>query len=95
MKKIQSNDIQIVGTWTFKNGEIIADKNCKRIEYLINSELKKVSSNESGWSTLYLDSQYNNYWELTYPESEMHGGGPPKLEKVTDLNMLNKKYNLK
>ena len=95
MKKIQSNESIIKGEWKFKNNRVIADRNCHRIEFLIESELNKISSDNSGWSTLYLDSRNDNYWELTYPESGMQGGGPPKLEKVTDLDSLREKYKLK
>ncbi|MCP5251672.1 MAG: hypothetical protein H6939_08145 [Burkholderiales bacterium] len=24
-----------------------------------------------------------SYWELTYPKSHMHGGGPPTLQRIS------------
>jgi hypothetical protein len=41
-----------------------------------------VKTDESGWVTLYLHKTTNQYWVQTYPNSEMHGGGQPKLEQV-------------
>jgi immunity protein 27 of polymorphic toxin system len=35
------------------------------------------------WSKLYLDPVDGGYWELTYPQSEMHGGGPPQLVHIS------------
>jgi len=29
--------------------------------------------------TLYRDPDDGRYWERTYPQSELHGGGPPEL----------------
>ena len=95
MKKIQPSESIIKGEWKFKNKRVIADKNCQRIEFLIESELDKISIDNSNWSTLYLDSRNETYWELTYPESEMQGGGPPKLEKITNLDTLREKYKIK
>jgi hypothetical protein len=37
----------------------------------------------NGWNALYRDPNDCRYWELTYPEGELHGGGPPQLRCLT------------
>lgn len=56
-----------------------ADENCRRIEELTQVYLHEVARDESGWDVLYIDSADGRFWELTYPDSESHGGGPPRL----------------
>ena len=36
-----------------------------------------------GWTVRYVDDSTGDLWELTYPHSECHGGGPPLLKRVT------------
>jgi len=38
---------------------------------------------DGGWSRLYLDPVDGRYWELIYPQSEIHGGGPPRLAHIS------------
>lgn len=72
---------EIIGKWVFKNGKVIADSNCKKIESMIKKELTKIGTSEDGWTTKYKASD-GTVWELSYPESHLHGGGPPKLVQV-------------
>jgi hypothetical protein len=55
---------------------------CERVEWLVTSQLHRVATDPSGWNTLYEDPRDGRLWELTYPKSEMHGGGPPTLTVV-------------
>ena len=57
---------------------------CKRIDWLINNKLVEISVNGNGWEALYQDPNDRRYWLLTYPQSHMHGGGPPLLKAVTE-----------
>ena len=50
-----------------------------RIETLVEQILQKVDVDDSGWDTLFRDSEDGRYWELTYPHSSWDGGGPPRL----------------
>jgi hypothetical protein len=54
----------------------------REVDIYIDLNLVKVKTDESGWVTLYLHKTTNQYWVQTYPNSEMHGGGQPKLEQV-------------
>ncbi len=72
---------EIIGKWILNNGKIIADSNCKIIESMIQQELTKIESSDEGWKVKYRGN-HNTIWELTYPESHLNGGGPPKLIQI-------------
>jgi len=55
------------------------------VESYISLNLVKVTTDQTGWDTLYINKATNQYWLHTYPNSEMHGGGQPQLEQVTEL----------
>jgi len=80
--KLRLNETIIVGKWTFEKGQMLADENCKRIEWLLEHSLVKISSTEGGWTTIYESPDDGCYWQLTYPNGEMQGGGPPMLKRV-------------
>lgn len=50
---------------------------------LIANCLEELSTDYSGWETLYLDPHDGRYWELTHPYGEYHGGGPPRLTVIS------------
>lgn len=77
--KIGHIETEIRGTWTFRNGQSEGDESCARIEALTSGHLREVTRDPSGWDILYIDPDDGRFWELIYPQSEMHGGGPPLL----------------
>ena len=90
---INKNEVIITGKWLFQNNQIVGDENCIRIEYLIENYLIFIRNDYSGWETLYKDPIDGRYWELTYPHSELQGGGPQQL-KWLDSEITIEKYNL-
>jgi hypothetical protein len=54
-----------------------------RIQHLISKHLKRLGSRDGGWTVLFRNPEDGHFWELTYPMSEMHGGGPARLTKIT------------
>ena len=54
-----------------------------RIQQLVSQHLQRLGTADGGWSFLFRDPKDGRYWELTYPRSEMHGGGPARLTEVT------------
>ncbi len=56
-----------------------AIEDAARIADLTKHRFRKVATRESDWTILYQDPNDGRYWELTYPQSELHGGGPPLL----------------
>jgi len=89
--KINSNEIEIRGNWIFIGSSVEADNETKRIEKLIRKYLIEVSVAGDGWEKLFQDPEDKRYWELTYPESEMHGGGAPLLRNISEME-AKKKY---
>lgn len=45
----------------------------------IGNHLVQLGADSSGWDELYRDPGGGRLWEPTWPQSEMHGGGPPRL----------------
>jgi len=71
----------LVGQWLVQDGKAVADDVCKEIDRLINTHFEKIAG--GGWETLFRDRRDGGFWELTYPMSYMHGGGPPRLDRVS------------
>jgi Immunity protein 27 len=90
---LQPLERELKGRWTFNGSSVEADKVSKRIEYLINTYLIKVAEDNSGWGVLFQDPDDGRYWELTYPESEFHGGGAPLLQNLSLDEVRNKYIN--
>lgn len=81
--KIRPDETEIRGSWTQSGREFVADDRCRRVDQLLSTHLEKVGHDASGWDTLYRDPADGRYWELVYPQSELHGGGPPTLRTVS------------
>ena len=79
---LTAEETELVGQWLFKGPRIIADAICKRIERLVSEYLVSLGADESGWDALYRDPDTGRLWELTWPQSFQHGGGPPRLRLV-------------
>ncbi len=81
--KLGCNETRLVGSWVEKSGSVVQDSVCERIQWLTDSYLEQVSVDGDNWSALYRNHDDGSYWELTYPQSHMHGGGPPTLQRVS------------
>ena len=95
MMKIQVGEIILTGSWLIKNNSMIADSVCQRIEWNIKNHLELITdSPENGaWESLYKNPDDGLYWEKTYPQGEMHAGGPPELRCISK-EVVNRKYKL-
>jgi hypothetical protein len=71
------------GQWHVVSGKAIADDVALRIDRLIASYLVLVAASADGWSKLFRDPADGRLWEHTYPRSEMHGGGPARLQVLS------------
>ena len=74
-----SEETYLVGAWVLVDGVIQGDATTKRIEALVHDRLVRVGVTADGWDTLYRDPSDGRLWELLYPQSSLHGGGPPSL----------------
>lgn len=93
MIRIKSNEIKLIGKWLYQGTKVKGDPTCQRIEKLTQNYLIEVAANGEDWSILYQDPEDNRYWELTYPQSHMHGGGPPSLSLISSKT-AKLKYNI-
>jgi hypothetical protein len=81
-ERLQANETELTGNWLAENGRVTGDITCQRIEWLVEHYLRKVADSVGGWETLYQDPEDGRYWEKTYPQGELHGGGPPRLSTL-------------
>lgn len=81
MTKLHSDEQRLTGSWIEENGKVCGDAISERIDWLLAHHLRKVvdSPQWGAWETLYQDPNDGRYWERTYPQGDLHGGGPPEL----------------
>lgn len=90
--EINPEETKISGGWIETEGGVSTDETSNRIEYLTENHLEKLAVNESGWEILYRDPNDGRFWVKWFPQSEMHGGGPPEL-KVIEAKEAKKKFS--
>jgi hypothetical protein len=59
-----------------------------RIEQLCDWHLQRIAARPDLWTELYRDPADGRFWELSYPDSGLHGGGPPRLAVVDSVDAL-------
>ena len=93
--KLQPNEYLLTGAWIYANNAMHSDDVCERIEWLIANTLKKVASSSQwgDWETLFQDTSDGRYWERTYPQGDLQGGGPPQLQ-VMSADEAKAKYQI-
>jgi len=89
---IEPFETEITGAWIVRDNKVMADRNCERIDRLTSSHLRVLTTGAAGWDTLYLNPSDGAYWECVYPQSNMHGGGPPQLRRLT-IDQAKQKYS--
>lgn len=84
MKKLQVDEVELVGARLNGDKLDVDAKACERIDWLVNTALDifGFSEESGGWDKLYRDPADGRFWLLTYPFSAMHGGGPPTLRHL-------------
>ena len=68
--------------WEFQDGRIRAVGDAKSINDLLKNKLVEVR--KENWAILYRHKETGEFWDLTYPQGEIHGGGPRRLRVVSD-----------
>lgn len=91
--RIRPDETELIGRWETVSGTIQNDAVASRIKELTRDYLTKIARSENGWETLYRDPGDLRFWELTYPQSELHGGGPPTL-RCLSRQEVERKYGL-
>jgi Immunity protein 27 len=80
---LRRDETQLDGAWVKIDGVVNADNVELRIISLTDTQLEKVADTADGWSTLLRDPQDERLWELTFPQSGEHGGGPKRLALIS------------
>ncbi len=88
---LKPTEDDLVGAWVVEGAQVHGDASCLRIEWLIRERLEPLGRDETGWNTLFRDARDGRLWELTYPQSDLHGGGPPRLSAI-DSQAAEAKY---
>ena len=90
--KLRPEEHLLRGIWTYKAGTMQVDDTCRRIEWLVETQLRQVASSTvfGDWETLFQDPADGRYWERTYPQGEMQGGGPPQLQVLSEVEARSK-----
>lgn len=94
MNKLTPQETCLIGRWDFDGKEISADEVSERIEWLVKNVLEEVATSKQygAWETLFRDKDDGRYWERTYPQAEMQGGGPPALKCILE-DVAREKYD--
>lgn len=80
---MELNQKEIIGKWIFQDGKVLADENCSIINLMIENDLIEFETSDDGWTKRYKGND-ETIWELSYPESHLQGGGPPKLTAISE-----------
>src|SRR6476646_1654968 len=84
MAELAPEEVDLRGDWIVqKDRSVVGDEKEQRIEWLTTQKLERIANDSSDWDTLYRDPRDGRLWELTYPRSEMHGGGPRCLHVLS------------
>ena len=87
------DESELEGHWISRDGRVVGDEACERVEWLTKHRLQELARDASGWETLFIDPRDGRLWERTYRTGEWHGGGPPSLQLIVKAAAL-KKYRL-
>ena len=87
------DELLLVGGWVEHDGRRALDDVDRRIFWLVSRRLVLRGQASGGWDQLYQDPRDGRYWELTFPEGSLHGGGPRRLECVAAL-VAREKYGV-
>ena len=90
---LKAHETEVRGEWHKSGSQVVESAACERIRWLTNSQLERIASAPGGWDTLYLDPKTDRFWELTYPDGDYHGGGPPMLRTIAPAEVLAKYDN--
>jgi len=82
-KNLSADEKLLRGGWIESPEGIKPDETALRIEALTAHCLVKLGTDPSGWETLFVDPHDDRLWELTFPDSDSQGGGPPMLKNLS------------
>ena len=81
--ELDPEERELVGGWVGRDGARTLDDVDRRIFWLVTRRLVPRGIAHGGWEQLYQDQRDGRYWELSFPEGSLHGGGPRRLKCIT------------
>jgi hypothetical protein len=90
---LEPDERQLAGAWIDVDGRRVHDEVDRRIFWLVSRRLTALGHASGGWDQLYLDPRDGRYWELTFPQGSLHGGGP-RLLTCVDAIVAREKYGV-
>jgi hypothetical protein len=90
---LEPDEQRLAGAWVERDGRRTLDAVDRRIFWLVSRRLLARGHASHGWDQLYLDPRDGRYWELTFPEGSLHGGGP-RLLTCVGAGVAREKYGL-
>jgi hypothetical protein len=66
--------------WVLLDGKMVAQGDTETIDRLLKTKLVEIR--KGNWALLYRHQDTQELWDLIYPRSEMHGGGPRRLRRL-------------
>ena len=88
--KLLPTEMCLTGKWLLKDGRVVADEVCVRIEGLTRNHLRELGHDASGWDALFVDQNDGRLSQLVSPESGLHGGGAPQLRHLASAQAKEK-----
>ena len=61
-----------------------------RAEEYLRINCVEITTDESGWITLFQDKLTKEFWLRTFPDSHLHGGGLPLLTLLSESDAKEK-----
>ncbi|WP_303309733.1 Imm27 family immunity protein [Hymenobacter sp. BT730] len=81
--QLAAQEIQVIGAWLYQNDSLCLDANVERIQWLLAHQLQFIAADSTGWQRLYVDPADGGYWQLSFPQGHLQGGGPPALTCIS------------
>ena len=72
--------------WHLEDGKVAARGDAAAIDEMLATKLEEVRTDEGGWVVIFRHRDTNQLWELSYPQSELHGGGPRRLRRINGVS---------
>jgi len=69
-----------------EDGKVAARGDAATIDEMLATKLEEVRTDATNWLVIFRHRETNQLWELSYPQSELHGGGPRRLRLMSEAS---------